>query len=320
MSVTAETNGDEVTSWIPLTTVFTPSSGCESVFRLNGPSLVAFDPGYGLDIDPAVKCAPSAVTTWWEQARLGVGGVEHTAISIQPLTCPHLWTTVATYIKDSSTTQIMCCPSGYSNPRATSGSVNGDCLSSVSKGMVLTYASTAAGVSTDWSMVTTTLSASSNVGAIAVVGFNVARVTSTATADSSAGLTTASSDFSSRLSTSSFSDERSSPTGTAPSNSSSDDGLSTGAKVGIGLGASLGILGIGALILTVFLHRCRRKNRSSERQAAAAPVATFGVEDKTSGVAPHDFTQEIYGRPVFSELPSGQVHSPVELDTQGWSR
>jgi hypothetical protein len=83
-----------VTSWIPLTSIFTPSSRCESIFRLNGPSLVAFDPGYGLDINTAVKCAPSAVTSWWEQARLGVGGDEHMALSIQPLTCPHLWTTV----------------------------------------------------------------------------------------------------------------------------------------------------------------------------------------------------------------------------------
>lgn len=111
MSITAETNGDAVTSWVPLTTVFTPSTGCESFYRLNGPSLVAFDPGYGLDIDTAVKCVPSAVTTWWEQKRLGFGGADHTAISIQPLTCPRLWTTVATFIKDTSTTQIMCCPS-----------------------------------------------------------------------------------------------------------------------------------------------------------------------------------------------------------------
>ncbi|KAF1951066.1 hypothetical protein CC80DRAFT_216566 [Byssothecium circinans] len=74
MSIPAETNSGEVTSWIPLSSVYTPSAGCESIFRLNGPSLVAFDPGYGLDINTAVKCAPSAVTTWWEQARLGVRG------------------------------------------------------------------------------------------------------------------------------------------------------------------------------------------------------------------------------------------------------
>jgi hypothetical protein len=111
MAVEAETNNGDVTSWIPLTSTFTPSSGCESIFRLNGPSLVAFDPGYGIDIDENVKCVPSAVTTWWEQARLGVGGDDHTALSIQPLICPDLWTTVATYVKDTFTTQIMCCPS-----------------------------------------------------------------------------------------------------------------------------------------------------------------------------------------------------------------
>jgi hypothetical protein len=108
--MSAQTRNGEVTSWIPLTTTFTPSAGCESVFRLNGPSLVAFDPGYGLDIDSGVRCVPPAVTTWWEQARLGVGGDEHTAISIQPLTCPYEWTTVGTYTEDK-TTQIMCCPS-----------------------------------------------------------------------------------------------------------------------------------------------------------------------------------------------------------------
>lgn len=95
MSIPPDTNNGGITSWIPLTTIFTPSSGCESYFRLNGPSLVAFDPSYGLDINPQVKCAPSAVTTWWEQGRLGGGLSEHTAVSIQPLTCPDEWSTVA---------------------------------------------------------------------------------------------------------------------------------------------------------------------------------------------------------------------------------
>jgi hypothetical protein len=112
MSVEVETNGDSVTSWIPLTAVFTPPPGCESTFRLIGDPgsgvLMAFDPGYGLDVDTAVKCAPSAVTTWWEHGRLGEN--EKTRVSIQPLTCPYLWTTVATMVRDSSTTQAMCCP------------------------------------------------------------------------------------------------------------------------------------------------------------------------------------------------------------------
>jgi hypothetical protein len=110
-----ETNDGVVTSWVPLTTTFTPSVGCESKFRLNGPSLVAYDPGYGLDIDARVKCAPPAVTTWWEQGRLGKGRLGkgnddgHTAASIGPLTCPNAWSTVATSVSGSST-HAMCCP------------------------------------------------------------------------------------------------------------------------------------------------------------------------------------------------------------------
>lgn len=107
----AETNGGDVTSWIPLTTTWPSSSGCDSSFRLNGPSLVAFDPGYGLEIDTAVKCQPPAVTTWWEQGLLGKGAFSgHTAVSILPLTCPESFSTVATSIKDQSSTLAMCCP------------------------------------------------------------------------------------------------------------------------------------------------------------------------------------------------------------------
>lgn len=113
MSVTlypAETSDGTVTSFIPLTTVWPSSSGCASYFRLNGPSLVAWDPGYGLEIDTNVRCAPPAVTTWWEQGALGGGGSEHTAVSIGPLTCPQDFSTVASSVKDNSSTLAMCCP------------------------------------------------------------------------------------------------------------------------------------------------------------------------------------------------------------------
>ena len=101
-----------VTSFIPLTTTYTPTPSCTEQYRLNGRSLVAFDPGYGLDIDSEVVCAPSAVTTWWEQGRFGHGDdADHTAVSIGPLTCPDEWSTVVTSVKDVSSTQLMCCPS-----------------------------------------------------------------------------------------------------------------------------------------------------------------------------------------------------------------
>lgn len=107
----AVTGGATVTSFVPLTTSFTPSAACSEYFRLNGPSLVAFDPGYGLDIDTDVRCVPSAVTTWWEQGRLGGNGEGHTAISLGPLVCPHEWHTVVSSTVDQSSTLAMCCPS-----------------------------------------------------------------------------------------------------------------------------------------------------------------------------------------------------------------
>lgn len=108
----AETNsGGTVTSYIPLTTAYSASQGCSSSFRLNGPSLMAFDPGYGIDIDTDVVCNPPAVTTWWNQGNLGGGGGSRTVASIGPLTCPAGFSTVVTSVKDQISTEAMCCPS-----------------------------------------------------------------------------------------------------------------------------------------------------------------------------------------------------------------
>lgn len=72
---------------------------------------MAFDPGYGLEVDTNVICQPPAVTTWWEQAKLGVATKEgHTAASLQPMVCPVAFSTVASSIKDLSSTLAMCCP------------------------------------------------------------------------------------------------------------------------------------------------------------------------------------------------------------------
>lgn len=104
-----ETTSGVVTSWIPLTTVFTSSVGCSGSFRLDGPSLVAFDPKYGLDINPGVNCQLPAVTTWSGQSLLG-SGPNHTAVSISPLTYPEGWKTLATSTRDHSSALALCCP------------------------------------------------------------------------------------------------------------------------------------------------------------------------------------------------------------------
>ncbi|KAK7951214.1 uncharacterized protein PG986_006942 [Apiospora aurea] len=153
---------------------------CSTLFRQNGPSLVAYDPGYGLDIDTRAgggKCAPGAVTTCWEQARLGFNDDDghHTAASLGPLTCPDGWSTLASSRKDAQSTVAMCCPAGYTLTNGLKGSIKGDCRSTVSRGDVLPYAMTAYSGPSSWQRTTTTLTAGSFVGAMAVVGWNIDR-------------------------------------------------------------------------------------------------------------------------------------------------
>ncbi|KAI1130983.1 hypothetical protein F5Y10DRAFT_99933 [Nemania abortiva] len=245
----AVTSSGGVISFIPLTTTFTPSAECSGYFRLNGPSLVAFDPGYGLDIDTDVICVPSAVTTWWEQARLGVNGDDHTAISIGPLTCPYKWETVATSIENGSSTVAMCCPSGYYLENGIPGSIAGDCLSDVSSGMRLTYASTSADNSEVWYTKTTSLKESSTVGAIAIVGWNIELPTPTRIETTSSSATIPLNPIS--TSTSSL---------PSPTTSSSDSSQNTTRlAIGIGVGVGLGVIGTASLLVTVWLMRRRRR-------------------------------------------------------------
>lgn len=105
-----ETTSGVVTSYIPLTDVFVPPESCKSVFR-EGASWIAYDLLYGLEINSNVVCQPSAVTTWWTQATSGSPLSGQTIVSIGPLSCPSSWNTVATSLKDVSSTAAMCCPS-----------------------------------------------------------------------------------------------------------------------------------------------------------------------------------------------------------------
>ncbi|KAI1384894.1 uncharacterized protein F4822DRAFT_446049 [Hypoxylon trugodes] len=271
----AMTSDGVVTSFIPLTALFTPSARCSDYFRLNGPSLVAFDPGYGLDIDTAVRCVPSAVTTWWEQGRLGANDEGHTAISLGPLVCPYEWRTVATSVENESKTLAMCCPSGYYLGNGIPGSVVGDCMSDVSEGMLLTYASTSTANSDVWHTETTSLTESSTVGAIAIVGWNIQSSTPTptptptSTAISTAMLSPAvilsSPTFTSNfIPTSPSQGSTSSPSPSLSSKNSSQ--ISPGVATGIGVGVGLGVIGMAALLVTLYLMRRRKKNRAEATQ------------------------------------------------------
>ncbi|KAL1982509.1 hypothetical protein VTN96DRAFT_1234 [Rasamsonia emersonii] len=314
----AETTSGVVTSWIPLTTVWTASAGCSDSFRLDGPSLVAFDPGYGLDIDHRVICQPPAVTTWWEQGLLGGGDQSgHTAVNILPLTCPEGFSTVVTSTRDHSSTLAMCCPSGYYLANGQTGQVEGDCLSTVLPGMTLTYASAPATESTAWTIVTTTLTSSSTVGAIAVVGWNVASpttTTSSATSLASTGSATSSTVFTTSSAIHSAAVQTSSSSSVRPS-----DNLSTGDKAGIGVGVSLGIIELIALLWTVLLLRRKRaeptttNNNNNNNQGT---MDTFkGLLPPYSEVQYHPAPPlELPGQWDPPELADGQQRSPVELE------
>ncbi|KAI1807001.1 hypothetical protein F4811DRAFT_62427 [Daldinia bambusicola] len=291
----AVTSDGVVTSFVPLTTLFTPSTGCSDYFRLNGNSLVAFDPGYGLDIDDNVRCLPSAVTTWWEQGRLGANDEGHTALSLGPLTCPYEWQTVASSIKDGSSTLAMCCPSGYYLENGIPGSVVGDCLSDVSKGMRLTYASTSTANSEIWSTETTSLSENSYVGAIAIVGWNIEFAKPTTIDDSSKSVTLSSNS----TPTSGFTSTSSSLQSPSPS-SSDPPHMSPGVAAGIGLGVGFGVVGIIALLVTLFLMRRRKRKGLAE----VSQVDQHGG----GGILSQQALQELHGKALVKhELPDSQT-------------
>lgn len=86
------------------------ADGCSSAFwgHAEGPTIVGWDPGYGISVDRNLRCVPEAVTAWWDQDRLGPNS--ETVTSIGPLTCPEPFKQVAT-LEDGSSTKIACCPS-----------------------------------------------------------------------------------------------------------------------------------------------------------------------------------------------------------------
>ena len=140
MSVTypPETSNGVVTSWIPLTTgwIYDLSCGLYCLYKAIGLSqesfssahsiitkerletistFVAFDPRLG---DLVIPCLPREVTTWMNQNPRGnivipgpAMSYTLTIMSLLPLRCPDAWSTVATFVKSSISTQVMCCPS-----------------------------------------------------------------------------------------------------------------------------------------------------------------------------------------------------------------
>ncbi|KPM41817.1 hypothetical protein AK830_g4751 [Neonectria ditissima] len=302
---TGESHSGVETTWIGLTTVYTASAECRSQYRLNGPSLVAFDPGYGLDIDPSIICAPPAMTTWWEQGRLGrANDQDNTVVSLGPMTCPKDWITVVTSVQDEISTLAMCCPSGYTLANGVENSIIGDCESHIKSGATLTFMSTREGESTSWKEATTTLDASSTIGAIAVVGWNIRATTS------SSPSSTAASGTSSTSSTASSTTQSTIPSSTStsqPTDVGQSAGLSTSTTIGVGVGVALGVIGIAALGVAIFLIR-RKKAKTKKAETANTAPAYYEYPGPHSRY--HEYPQH---QPVHELSPGGiklEVYDP----------
>ncbi|KAE8332174.1 hypothetical protein BDV39DRAFT_200328 [Aspergillus sergii] len=293
-----ETIDERVTSWLPLTTAWNLPSGCSPNFHINAAALTAFDPGYGLEGDPLVRCVPPEMAAWWEQAALGH---PDTLISLGPLTCPDYLYTAGISVKDYSSTLAMCCPSGYIHENTISDTkLNVDCLSIATSNMVLTFGSTAPGDLRAWTMVTTTLTTSLTVRAMAVMGWNIETSVSITTSTSVPAAATATTintfftnappkygsavtmlsslittrpEHSSVLATPSaigLSSTISAALSSTISRSITDYGLSAEDKAGIGVGAGVVAIGLGVLVVAICILGYNTESSKSE------PVKSYG--------------------------------------------
>ncbi|KNG86151.1 hypothetical protein ANOM_006596 [Aspergillus nomiae NRRL 13137] len=328
-----ETNDKRVTSWIPLTTGWPMPPDCSTYFRIDKPSLIAFDPRVGLEGDPSVGCAPSEIAISWKQVVLAH---PDTTISLGPLTCPDYLHTVGTSVKDGSSTLAICCPSGYFRERPVP---DGDCLSTVSPNMVLTFAFTAPENSRVWTIATTTLTTSSTVRAMAVMGWNiqmsiplsastVATPTSTTTnslstsappEDSSGAIlpsTTSApiavlpndASFLASLSAMALTPTISIASSSTISRSITDYGLSAEDKAGIGVGAGVVTIGLSVLIVAICIV-VRKQRRAMIRTGQSASGSRRNATRKASNENPSSRTAHNHPAHKMSSLATNTVSS-----------
>ncbi|RYP31408.1 hypothetical protein DL767_005808 [Monosporascus sp. MG133] len=238
-----ETHGNAVTSWIPLESGFPVNSECGDI-RWNywGDIIAAWDPGYGVSADQALTCHPKGVTTWWLQERLGRN--EATTISLGPIDCPDNYYTATQEIQDSSSTLIACCPSGFEyNDKIESQGSTGQCTSHVAAGQDLTYMSR--GENGGWTATTSRINTATSVEGVQINGWKFADKTAAST--------------SSTESCSLLQGFVTTPANSCPQS----EAFGNSAKIGIGVGVSLGLTGLVALGAgLLMMYRARKAARS----------------------------------------------------------
>ncbi|KAE8313641.1 hypothetical protein BDV41DRAFT_588063 [Aspergillus transmontanensis] len=309
-----ETIDTRVTSWLPLTSNWNLPSGCSTSFHINAAALTAFDPGYGLGGDALVRCVPPEIVASWKQVALGHSD---TSISLGPLACPDYLYTAGISVKDGSSTLAICCPSGYIREIASpDAQMNGDCLSSVSSNMVLTFRSTAPEGSRDWIIVTTTLTTSSTVRAMAVMGWNIDTSVSmmTRTAVAATATETTVNTFSTNIlpkaspSAIGLSSTISTASSSTISRTITDYGLSAEDKAGIGVGAGVVAIGLGVLVVAICIL-VRKQRRSLMRRPPHSNSSRRGTTRRAANQTPSGRTVHESSTLKVLSLPAETVSS-----------
>lgn len=98
-------------------------------------------------------------------------------------------------------------------------------------------------------------------------------------------------------------------------NDSGPGGLSTGAKAGIGVGVSLGVIGIAALIGAFFLVQRRKKSTAASPPSHDddAPLGKQELHGQSADYKQHGYqTQEYYGGEGYKEVSHSQI-PPSEM-------
>ncbi|RYO84551.1 hypothetical protein DL764_009315 [Monosporascus ibericus] len=291
-----ETHGNAVTSWIPLVSGWPANSECADV-RWNywGDIIAAWDPGYGVSADPTLVCHPKGVTTWWLQERLGPN--EATTVSLGPMDCPENYYTATQNVQVSSSTLIACCPSGFEySGRIESQGDTGQCFSRVEAGQDLTYMGR--GEDGAWTARTTRINTATSVAGVQINGWKFADETaaSTPSAESCSLLQ-------------SFE--------TTPTNScSQSEAFGNSAKIGIGVGISLGLTGLVALGAgLLMMYRARKAARSM----SPPPSITKDFNDGSGQISSSQFslshTPELRERHNPTEMPD----SATQPSSQNWT-
>ncbi|KAE8356819.1 hypothetical protein BDV28DRAFT_144735 [Aspergillus coremiiformis] len=216
-----ETSGGTVTSYLPPTPPWPSNPRCSDIFHsYNNIPLVAFDALDDQKYGSRVNCIPAEAKLWAKQPLRK----DYTLYQLGPFSCPTHFPVVSTLVQDLSSTLSICCPSGYEFQ--TNAAATDPCLSAVQSGATLTYTYL---VSNGYIQATTTIKGVSNVAAFPIRGWNIDLPGPSTVYTSSGATVTVTGIFT----------PTSSELPHSPDQPNQGNGMSTGAKAGLGVGISL---------------------------------------------------------------------------------